>query len=146
MENLRKKVKARISLLTVLIVVVTLVYIAFMMYRSELPILNSFAKGFHYGIFIGLELVLIGFLVTNIRSLRSEETLKKMHIQETDERVGLIIQKTATTTIWILFALLGIATVIAGFMNAVIFFTLLAVLLGTMFLFYGAWGYFAKQI
>ncbi|OWR28704.1 hypothetical protein CDO73_17555 [Saccharibacillus sp. O23] len=122
-----------------------MIYTGFMLYRSELPILNSFTKGFHQGIFFGLELVILGFLVQNIRGSRSDAALKKMHIEENDERFSLIIQKTASMTALAMFAALGVATVIAGFLDAAVFFALLGALLFMVILFYVLWIYFAKR-
>ncbi|WP_143536148.1 hypothetical protein [Saccharibacillus sp. O23] len=145
MDTFQQKVRTRIRLLAVLAVGVALIYTGFMLYRSELPILNSFTKGFHQGIFFGLELVILGFLVQNIRGSRSDAALKKMHIEENDERFSLIIQKTASMTALAMFAALGVATVIAGFLDAAVFFALLGALLFMVILFYVLWIYFAKR-
>jgi len=145
MHTFQQKVRTRIIVLTVLAVAVALIYTGFMLYRSELPILNSFTKGFHQGIFFGLELVILGFLVQNIKGSRSEASLKKMQIEENDERFSLIIQKTASMTCLTMFAALGVATVIAGFLNAAVFFALLGTLLFMVILFYAMWIYFAKR-
>lgn len=145
MDTFHQKVRTRIRVLAVLAVGVALIYTGFMLYRSELPILNSFTKGFHQGIFFGLELVILGFLVQNIKGSRSDAALKKMQIEENDERFSLIIQKTASVTALVMFAALGVATVIAGFLNAAVFFSLLGALLFMVVLFYGLWVYFAKR-
>ncbi|CAM4304553.1 hypothetical protein [Saccharibacillus endophyticus] len=145
MHTFRQKVRTRIIVLTVLAMAVALIYTGFMLYRSELPILNSFTKGFHQGIFFGLELVILGFLAQNIKGSRSEAALKKMQIEENDERFSLIIQKTASMTCLVMFAALGVATVIAGFLNAAVFFALLGALLFMVILFYAMWIYFAKR-
>ncbi|MDO3408284.1 hypothetical protein QWJ34_00735 [Saccharibacillus sp. CPCC 101409] len=145
MDLFHQKVRTRIRVLTALAVGVALIYAGFMLYRSELPILNSFTKGFHQGIFFGLELVILGFLAQNIKGSRNDAALKKMRIEENDERFGLIIQKTASMTALVMFAALGVATVIAGFLNAAVFFSLLGALLFMVVLFYSMWIYFAKR-
>lgn len=146
MDIFKKKVRVRIRALIVLAVAVALIYAGFMFYRSELPILNSFTKGFHQGIFFGLELIILGFLVMNIKGSKSDEALKKMYIEENDERYGLIVQKTASMTALLMFPALGVATVVAGFLNAAVFFALLGVLLFMLVLFYSIWAYFARRI
>lgn len=145
MDTFQQKVRTRIIVLTILAAAVALIYAGFMLYRSELPILNSFTKGFHQGVFFGLELVILGFLVQNIKGSRSETALKKMHIEENDERFSLIIQKTASMTALVMFAALGVGTVIAGFLNAAVFFAMLGSLLFMVILFYSMWVYFAKR-
>lgn len=146
METLKKKIQMRIRVLSVLAVGVALIYLGFMFYRSELPVLNSFTRGFHQGIFFGLELIIFGFLMQYRRASRSEEALKKMHIEENDEREGLIIRSAASLGISIAFIGIAVATVIAGFLNTVAFITLLSTLMFMLIVFFSLWSYYGKRI
>ncbi|WP_172194794.1 hypothetical protein [Saccharibacillus qingshengii] len=146
METFKKKVRIRIRVLWVLAAGIALIYAGFMFYRFELPVLNSFTKGFHQGIFFGLELIIIGFLVQYIRSSKSEEALKKMYIKENDEREGAIIRSAAALGTSIAFVGIAVATVIAGFLDTTAFITLLSTLLFMLIVFFSLWGYYGKRI
>ncbi len=146
MEPFKRKLRLRIRVLTLLAVAVALIYAGFMIYRSELPVLNSFIKGFHHGIFFGLELIILGFLVQYVKASKSEEATRKLQISENDERTGLILQKAASLGTSVAFFGIGTATIVAGFLNTVAFVTLLGTLLFVLIVFFSMWGYFAKRI
>lgn len=146
MKAFKKKVQTRIWIFSLLAVGVVLLYIGFLIYRPQLPVLSSFVKGFHQGIFLGLEVIIVGFLVRNVRAIKSEDALRKLHIEETDERTGQIIQNAATLGISIVLFGLALATAVAGFFNMIAFLTLLGTLLFMLILFFSLWGYYAKRI
>lgn len=145
MDTFKKKVQIRVYVLSLLAIGVILLYIGFMFFRPHLPILNSFAKGFHQGIFLGLELAIIGFLVRNAKALKNDEATKKLYIEEGDERTGLIIKNAASLGTSVAFTGLAVATAVAGFINITVFVTLLSTLLFMLVLFFSLWGYFAKR-
>ncbi|MCM3129583.1 hypothetical protein ACFQ3J_07630 [Paenibacillus provencensis] len=69
------------------------------------------------------------FLAKYIKASRNEAELKKLYIEENDERNAVILQSASSLSMVMIFVGLGIASMIAGFFNAVIFYTLLAALL-----------------
>ena len=56
--------------------------------------------------------------------MRNEKALKKLYIEENDERTIMIIQKTGAMGITICIIGLAFTTVIAGFYNQIAFFSL----------------------
>lgn len=145
MENFKTKVQKRTRVLSVLMVITALLFAGLFFYRDQLPVLPSFIKGFHQGAFVGLEIVLLSFLLVNRKAAKNEDALKKLYIEENDERTSSILQQGSTLAMSILFFGLGLATVVAGFFNPVVFFTLMGVLLFVLVLFFSLWMYYAKK-
>ncbi|MDF2923985.1 MAG: hypothetical protein K0R57_2899 [Paenibacillaceae bacterium] len=146
MDNYRTKVQNRINILSLVAVGTALIYTVLTLYRDHLPDIPSFINGFHSGAFFGLELIVILFIVKFFRVRKNDAALKKLHIEENDERTGLIIQKAGSLGMVIVLVGLTVATIISGFFNTFIFFTLLGALLFILLVFYSLWIYFAKKI
>lgn len=60
-----------------------------------------------------------------------EKELKKLYIKENDERTIMIMQRTGAIGINMFIIGLGFGTIIAGFFNEIVFFTLLVATLVT---------------
>lgn len=69
-----------------------------------------------------------------------------MYIEENDERNAVILQSASSLSMVIILVGLGIASVIAGFFNTMIFYTLMAALFFVLIVFFALWIYFAKKI
>lgn len=85
----------------------------------------DFAWGFQAGAIGGLELVLVFLTVWYLISMRDEKALKKLYIQENDERTLMIMQKTGAIGMTVCSIGLAFAAVIASFFDQTVFFTLL---------------------
>lgn len=55
--------------------------------------------------------------------MKSDEALKKLYIEENDERGQLIVYKGSVFTTVGMLILLALSTVVSGFINEIIFFT-----------------------
>lgn len=145
MDNYKVQVKTRKNALSLVAAATLLIYVGLMFYRGGLPELPSFIKGFHTGAFIGAELCFVFFLAKYIKASKNDAELKKLYIEENDERSGLIIQSASTLSVVMILAGLAIASVIAGFFNSLIFYTLLATLLFVLIVFFALWMYYSKK-
>lgn len=83
---------------------------------------------FNLGICIGIQLILLYYLAQYKKALKDEDSLKKLYILENDERSKYIAEKIGEKSINITILGLGLATMISGYFNDTIFFTLLATL------------------
>ncbi|WP_336758281.1 hypothetical protein [Paenibacillus sp. USHLN196] len=146
MDNYKIKVKTRKNVLSLVAAATLLIYVGLIFYRGGLPDLPSFIKGFHTGAFIGVEVAVAFFLVRYIKASNNETELKKQYIEENDERSVMILQSAGTLSTAIILIGLGIASVIAGFFNSLIFYTLLACLLFVLIVFFASWMYYARKI
>ncbi|SDN65129.1 hypothetical protein [Bacillus sp. OK048] len=97
--------------------------------RSSHANTGDFSLGVQIGIFIGISLITLYFIGKLRNALKYEDKLKKLYIEENDERRRLIQQKTGKTTTIIVAFSMAIAIVIAGFYNFVVLITLLSTLL-----------------
>ena len=94
--------------------------------------INDEATMFTLGFSVGIGAVIISFMVKYYRALENEELLKKLYIEENDERLKHINTKIGGTGINIFILLLVLAMLISNYFNKTIFFTLLAVTLSVV--------------
>ncbi|WP_413408540.1 hypothetical protein [Paenibacillus amylolyticus] len=146
MDKYKIKVKTRKNVLSLVAAATLLIYVGLIFYRGGLPDLPSFIKGFHTGAFIGVEVAVAFFLVRYIKASNNEAELKKQYIEENDERSVMILQRAGTLSTAIILIGLGVASVIAGFFNPLIFYTLLTCLLFVLIVFFALWMYYAREL
>lgn len=146
MEKYKETLRTRMNGLSLIAACAAVIYIGLTFYRDRLPVLPSFIKGFHTGAFIGIELIVAAYLGKYLRARKDEQVLKKMFIEETDERTSLILHKASTLGMIVIFGGLALATMVAGFFNTVAFFTLMGALVFALVVFYVLWVYFAKKL
>ena len=131
MDKFKAKIQKRIFVMAFILIILAVIYFIFPLYAAELPPIPDFIRGFHFGAFIGIELALVFFIVRFIVSLRTIESLKKLYIEENDERTKMIMQKSGAIGMGICMAGLSIGTITAGFLNETAFFSLLGALIFT---------------
>ncbi len=85
--------------------------------------------GFRTGAFLGIAAVAVGGMIRCIHALRDEEKLKKLYIEEHDERALLIAQLAGGPAMTVVMYGLALATLGASFVDMTVFLTLLLVLL-----------------
>lgn len=91
--------------------------------------ISDMIPGFQLGAFVGLQLIMIVYIAKYRKALKTEEELKKMYIKEHDERTKLITDKIGGVGLNFSLVAITIATIMAGFFNQLVFFTLLAILI-----------------
>lgn len=128
MEKFKAKIRKRTLVISIVLLAMAATYFVFSLYRDSLPPVPDFIKGFHTGAFIGVELVAVFFITRYSVSLRREELLKKLYIEENDERTKMIMQKSGALGMGICMVGLAIGTIAAGFVDKTVFFSLLGAL------------------
>ncbi len=128
MERYRQTIKNRSRALGgYSFLVVLLIWVGFRQLGagSENLHVREFIAGYNLGFCIGLELVVIFWIVRYTRALRDDKLLKKFYIKEKDERLIWIRERSGGISITITLAGLALGTIMAGYFNEVVFFTLL---------------------
>lgn len=131
MGKFREKIRGRIIWLMVVGISLGISYLILFSNQDKLPQMPDFMMSFHGGVLFGIEILLIGDILKNLMAIRDEKGLKKLYIEENDERRVMIMQKTGAMGMAICIIGLGSATVISGFFNETVFFTLLGATLFT---------------
>lgn len=131
MEKFKAKVRNRVIRLIVVGTSLVAIYLILFFNQDKLPQIPRFIISFHGGVLFGVISLLICHISKNIRAMKDEKSLKELYIKENDERRMMIMQKTGSVGINICILGFGIATIIAGFFNEIIFFTLLGATLFT---------------
>ena len=134
MDQFKKKLRVRVNVLALLILIFSLTYHFLSRYTNTGIEMPDFILGFQTGAFVGLQLVLVFFLVKYFAAIRDETRLKKLYIEENDERTAMIMQKTGAAGMTICAVAFAFATVIAGFYHELVFFTLLGATVFTAFI------------
>lgn len=124
MENYKRKVKNRLIFAGIYCAII-LILIAVAMIDS----LNDSATAFNLGFGIGIELVVIFFMGKYFGALKSDDKLKKLYVEENDERRKHIDSKIGSTGINITILFIVTAMLIFNYFNQTVFITLLAVTL-----------------
>ncbi|MFA0815439.1 MAG: hypothetical protein ACC608_06580 [Anaerofustis sp.] len=130
MEQYRQTIKHRRTLLAAAAALIALILSARAL--GWMPIgketfYDGFLTGFLEGSLTGIELIFVFLIARYTKALRNEETLKQMHINETDERKAYIRTKSGGWTMYITSVAVIIAGIVAGYYNMTVFFTMLAV-------------------
>lgn len=134
MENYKEKLKKRVLWSPVLFVSIVLISIFGVVYKTQRSTehIDGFITGFHLGFTAGILAVAIFYTIKYSIALRNEEKLRKLYIEEHDERTQYINSQIGGVGIAIIMIGLGVSTVIAGFVNEVMFFTSLGALFFTI--------------
>jgi len=129
MNEFKGVISRRFKLLISVVVLFVLIVLAFFLYGYETESnLGDFVLGMQTGIFIGT-LALICVKINALRlALRDEAALKKLYIEEKDERKQLIEQSTNSLSLQIILLLTSLAAVVSGFFSVTVSITLFAVL------------------
>lgn len=145
MKNFKAEVRKRILLRRFLLVGIIVIDILLNVFRDQFTNIPDFAFGYQIGVLIGLIILLSINLYMYERAYRNEDRLKMLYIKEHDERKVLIKSKMAMGTLFISIALLGIATLIAVYINRTVAFTLISVIYGMGIILCILKVYFAKK-
>lgn len=107
---------------------------------------NDFSQGTALGACVGSMVVVIYYLVRNFTALRDEEKLKKLYIEQSDERNIEISKETLRISSTICVVLTGLASIIAGFINIVVSMTLAAALIISVIITLAVQAYVKKNM
>lgn len=135
MENYKKVIKRRIRLmagfncLAIIFIALTAYYGNVLADKGRSEFSQGFIPGFQTGVFIGLQLVVLFFIAKYSKAIKNEQSLKKLYIEENDERKKLIKDKIGGTGLNFIIGSAATAVVISGFLSQTVFITLLAALI-----------------
>ncbi len=130
MKNFKAEVHKRILLRRFLLAGIIVIDVLLNVFRDQFSNVSDYALGYQTGVLIGLMILLSINLYMYERSYRNEDRLKILYIKEHDERKVLIKSKMAMGTLFISIGLLGVATMIAVYINQTVAFTLISVIYG----------------
>ncbi|NLK42792.1 MAG: hypothetical protein GX300_00150 [Tissierellia bacterium] len=125
MDNYRIKIRNRIILLLILFISMVSVYLVLFLNQDKLVKSSNDIVYFHGGVLTSFGILLILNVFKNLIAMKDEKKLKKLYIEEHDERSIMIMQKTGAIGINICIVGLGFATIIAGYFNKIAFLALL---------------------
>lgn len=87
-------------------------------------VVNDSVLGFLTGLILGINLICLHLIFTIKKALQDEKVLKHMYIREYDERENFIKLKSASSIISILAVGIFIVSILASYINIVVFYTL----------------------
>ena len=125
MEEFKKKLKTQQLLSTMVLTSSLAVYFLLRFLTKDV---SDFAQGLTTGFWIAIEVLALVNTVRLLVTLRNEEEIKKLYIQEKDERNIAIQKETSQKSSVINVIVLGLAVLVAGFFDIKVSVTLFAVL------------------
>ena len=129
MEKFRLGIKNRSKKITLAASLIFLIYVYLSRKIGVPDAINDLAAGYNLGLLIALQVGAIYFITKYNKALKNKAQLKKLYIEKHDERKELIQYKSSALGISIFVFILLLATIISGFYNLVVFYTLLGVCL-----------------
>ena len=126
-QNYRKEIARRISLLIVFCVISLLAIVIGAVYLKDLSPETADRTDYVLGFFTGIELVCIFYMGCLIRAYRDEKYLKEMYTKETDEREILIRMKSGKDIVPILSLVIAVIACVMSYINFEVFIALTAV-------------------
>lgn len=88
------------------------------------PIVNDSSLGFLTGLILGINLICLYLICKTKKALQDKKLLKEMYIKEYDERERFIKLKSASSIISILAVGIFIVSILASYINIIVFYTL----------------------
>ena len=134
MEEFRKTLQKRIRFIMMYnsVMVILLVQGVFHMTRVANEHASDFISGYSIGFCVALQILGIALLGKYRAALKNEEKFNALYIKENDERKKFIKTKMGDVGSNITIVGLCLATIISGYFNATVFFTLMGTLFFTM--------------
>lgn len=91
---------------------------------KENLVVNDSSFGFFTGLILGMNLVCLYLILKTKKALMDENLLKEMYIKKYDERERFIKLKSASSIISILAIGIFIVSILASYINIIVFYTL----------------------
>ncbi len=131
MDRFKSTLRTRLYAIAVFDAVALILYAMGFMYSDRIgapgasDFMRSMVTGFQIGALAGIQIMLIPVIVRYSKALRDEAALKRLHIDETDERKRFIKMRIGGVGLNIALGGLAVAVIVAGYVNEVAFLTLL---------------------
>lgn len=127
LQNYRKEIARRISLLVVFCVIALLAIALGAAFLKDISPKTTDRTDYVLGFFTGIELVCVFYMGCLIRAYRDEKYLKEMYTKETDEREILIRMKSGKNIVPILSLVIAVIACVMSYVNYEVFIALTAV-------------------
>lgn len=127
LQNYRKEIARRISLLVVFCVIALLAIVLGAAFLKDISPKTTDRTDYVLGFFTGIELVCVFYMGCLIRAYRDEKYLKEMYTKETDEREILIRMKSGKNIVPILSLVIAVIACVMSYVNYEVFIALTAV-------------------
>lgn len=127
LQNYRKEIARRISLLVVFCVIALLAIVLGADFLKDISLGTTDRTDYVLGFFTGIELVCVFYMGCLIRAYRDEKYLKEMYTKETDEREILIRMKSGKDIVPILSLVIAVIACVMSYVNYEVFIALTAV-------------------
>lgn len=127
LQNYRKEIARRISLLVVFCVTALLAIVLGAVFLKDISPSKADTTDYVLGFFTGIELVCVFYMGCLIRAYRDEKYLKEMYTKETDEREILIRMKSGKDIVPILSLVIAVIACVMSYINFEVFIALTAV-------------------
>ena len=127
LQNYRKEIARRISLLVVFCVTALLAVVLGADFLKDISLETTDRTDYVLGFFTGIELVCVFYMGCLIRAYRDEKYLKEMYTKETDEREILIRMKSGKNIVPILSLVIAVIACVMSYVNYEVFIALTAV-------------------
>ncbi|OXZ36453.1 hypothetical protein [Finegoldia magna] len=127
LQNYRKEVARRISLLVVFCVTALIAIILGAVFLKDISPSKADTTDYVLGFFTGIELVCLFYMGCLIRAYRDEKYLKEMYTKETEEREILIRMKSGKDIVPILSFVIAVIACVMSYINFEVFIALTAV-------------------
>ncbi|SED13417.1 hypothetical protein [Paenibacillus sp. GP183] len=90
---------------------------------------GDLVHGLQFGIFIGMQIMILLVGKKLRTALRNESLLKTLYIEEHDERKKLVMQKANSLSLYVTLFSISLTAIVFGFFNVTISITLFAALI-----------------
>lgn len=127
LQNYRKEIARRISLLVVFCVIALLAIVLGAVFLKDISPSKADTTDYVLGFFTGIELVCVFYMGCLIRAYRDEKYLKEMYTKETDEREILIRMKSGKDIVPILSFVIAVIACVMSYVNYEVFIALTSV-------------------
>ncbi|MBS5360567.1 hypothetical protein [Finegoldia magna] len=127
LQNYRKEIARRISLLVVFCVTALLAIVLGAVFLKDISPSKADTTDYVLGFFTGIELVCLFYMGCLIRAYRDEKYLKEMYTKETDEREILIRMKSGKDIVPILSFVIAVIACVMSYVNYEVFIALTSV-------------------
>lgn len=134
LQNYRKEIARRISLLVVFCVIALLAIVIGADFLKDISLGTTDRTDYVLGFFTGIELVCVFYMGCLIRAYRDEKYLKEMYTKETDEREILIRMKSGKNIVPILSLVIAVIACVMSYVNYEVFIALTAVAIAQIFI------------
>lgn len=127
LQNYRKEIARRISLLVVFCITALLAIVLGAVFLKDISPSKADTTDYVLGFFTGIELVCVFYMGCLIRAYRDEKYLKEMYTKETDEREILIRMKSGKDIVPILSFVIAVIACVMSYVNYEVFIALTSV-------------------